>query len=261
MLSCSGLGFAYKQHQVLSEVSFSVPPGVFCALLGRNGAGKTTLLHCLNGILTPSAGRVEIDGRDLIGLGRRQLARKVSLVPQEQTDIFPFSVLEVVVMGRTPHMGFSQKPGPEDYQKAADLLASLGYSHLAARSFNRISGGERRIALLARALLQTRETLLFDEPTNHLDFHNQHLILAKIRDICRNQGSRVIATMHDPNLARMFADQIILLKKGRVLAQGPTREVMNPQNLSLVYDTPTQCVEMPDGLCMYIPGVPPDSKG
>jgi iron complex transport system ATP-binding protein len=187
-------------------------------------------------------------------MSRMELARKVSLVPQEHTDIFPFRVIEVVVMGRTPHLSFGQRPGPKDYALAGELIDSLGYGHLTKRNFNRISGGERRIVLLTRALLQTSGTLLFDEPTNHLDFHNQHLILAKIKKVCQMKGARVIATMHDPNLARLFADQIILLHNGGIIAQGEASQVMTQENLSQVYETPTKCIEMPDGNCMYLPG-------
>lgn len=255
MLACRDLSFRYKEQQVLRNISFSVEPGTFCALLGRNGAGKTTLLHCLGGICRPESGTVTMDGRDLFGLGRRELARLVGLVPQEHTDIFPFRVIEVVVMGRTPHLSFGQSPGDRDYAMAAEVLDSLGYGHLAGRSFNRISGGERRITLLARALLQTGKTLLFDEPTNHLDFHNQHLVLDRIRTVCRELGARVIASMHDPNLAALFADQVVLLRHGEILAQGDTGKVMTAENLSLVYETPTDRLEHPGGHCMYLPRI------
>ena len=252
-LSCQSIGFHYNGRPVLSDISFDVGAGMFCALLGRNGSGKTTLLHCLNTILTPETGRVLVDGIDLRTLSRQAVARRVSLVPQEHVDIFPFTVLEVAVMGRAPYLGMTASPGAEDYALAEAALDMLNARYLSDCSFNRISGGERQMALLAGALVQSSDVLLLDEPTNHLDFHNQYRLLTTIRDICRRRGMSVVAAMHDPNLAMLFADQIIMLQNGRVLVSGPTVEVMTKANMDRLYEAETMAVTVSDNRRVFLP--------
>ena len=252
-LDCKGLGFAYNGTPILSEISLKVDAGEFCALLGRNGSGKTTLIYCLAGLLKPQAGSVVIDGLDLAGASRADIARRVSLVPQEHADMFPFRVLDVVVMGRTATFGFAQRPGARDYLAARQALAELEAEGLAERNFNRISGGERRIALLARAILQAQGTLLLDEPTNHLDFNNQYRLLEKIRGLCKKRGIRVVASMHDPNLAARFADTVVMLAGGRVLAGGDVDTVMTANRVSQLYQTPTRRLVTEDGEAIFVP--------
>ncbi len=251
---CKNLNFSYHQTKILDNITFEIPSGVFCAILGRNGSGKTTLLHCLNGLLRPSSGRIELNGLNILKSGQKEIARRISMVPQEHSDIFPFQVQEVVVMGRTPYLGFNESPGPDDYDKASEILASLGAGHLAKRNYNRISGGERRIALLARAIMQTSETLLLDEPTNHLDFHNQYRILSMIKNFCREKGSGIIASMHDPNLAGLFADRIIMLKDGKIMKQEKKKKILNADSVGELYDTTTSRHRINEKLNFYIPG-------
>ncbi len=252
-LSCRSVGFQYNGHPVLRDISFDIETGVFCALLGRNGSGKTTLLHCLNNILTPCAGCVLVNQTDLSTLSRQAVARRISLVPQEHVDIFPFTVLEVVVMGRAPYLGMTAGPGPEDYALAKAALDMLNAGHLAGCNFNRISGGERQMALLAGALVQTSDVLLLDEPTNHLDFHNQYRLLSTIKEICRTRGISVVAAMHDPNLAMLFADQIIMLQNGRVIESGPTADVMTKVNMDRLYETETLAVTISGKRQVFLP--------
>jgi len=252
-LKCLDVSFSYGVREVLSEITFEVDQGLFCALLGRNGSGKTTLLYCLNGLLKPTDGCIKVEGLDVCRANRKAVARKISLVPQEHIEIFPFSVLDVVVMGRTAYLGFAQRPGKADYDAAHEILDLLKASDLANRSFNQISGGERQIALLARALLQSSSTLLLDEPTNHLDFKNQYVFLHRIKDFCTKRGTRVIAAMHDPNLARFFADRIVMIKDGRVLNAGPTSEVMTEANVSRLYETETRQFDLSLGKQIFLP--------
>ena len=252
-LVCSSLSFQYGRDRVVDNVSFQVEKGSFCTVLGRNGSGKTTLLHCLAGILRPAFGRVELEGLDLSRASRIETARRVSLVPQEHTDIFPFQVIDVVVMGRTPFLGPGSRPGPDDYSRAWDTLATLQAGYLGERNFNKISGGERRIALLARALLQSRDTVLLDEPTTHLDFHNTYRLLGRIKDLCKDRSIRAVAAMHDPNLAFLFADQVVMLKDGRLLAEGPPEKVMTAKGVSQLYGTETRLEELPDGQRLFLP--------
>jgi len=254
-LSCSALSFAYGREPVLLDISFRVENGTFCAILGRNGSGKTTLLHCLGGILKPDQGRIELDGLDIAGLSRQELARLVSLVPQESIDIFPFQVIDVVVMGRTPFLGLGQSPGRDDYRLAWQTLGLLEAGYLGQRNFNKISGGERQIALLARALVQSTDTILLDEPTNHLDFQNTYRLLGRIKELCRSRGLRAVAAIHDPNLAYLFADQVVMLKEGRLLAQGPTEQVMTAEWVSELYGTETLLAEVSGGLSLFLPAL------
>ena len=252
-LVCRNLHFSYNGNAILTAVDLEVQKGEFCVLLGRNGSGKTTLLYCLAGLLRPREGSVAIDGLDLAEASRTEIARQVSLVPQEHSDIFPFRVLDVVVMGRTARLGFTQRPGPDDYLAARRVLAELEAEPLAERNFNRISGGERRIALLARAILQAEGTLFLDEPTNHLDFNNKYRLLAKIKDRCREKGTRVVTSLHDPNLAARFADTVVMLTGGRVMANGDVQTVMTAQMISRLYQTPTRRVETEDGDVIFVP--------
>lgn len=250
---CRDLHFAYDGNPILTAVDLEVGAGAFCALLGRNGSGKTTLIYCLAGLLRPQQGRVVIDGLDLAGAVRSDIARRVSLVPQEHADVFPFRVLDVVVMGRTASFRFAQRPGPEDYRAAHRVLVELDAQSLAGRNFNRISGGERRIALLARAMLQAEGSLLLDEPTNHLDFNNQYRLLEKIKRLCREKGTSVVASLHDPNLAARFADTIVMLAGGRVLAGGPVDRVMTASMVSRLYQTPTRRIATDDAERLFVP--------
>ena len=252
-LVCRDLHFTYNGNPVLTAVDLEVGKGEFCVLLGRNGSGKTTLIYCLAGLLRPQRGTVAIDNLDLSATPRAEIARRVSLVPQEHTAIFPFRVLDVVVMGRTAALGFMQRPGLEDYLAARRVLAELEAVSLAQRNFNRISGGERRIALLARAILQSQDTLLLDEPTNHLDFNNQYRLLDKIKRLCREKGTRVVASLHDPNLAARFADTVVMLSEGRVLAGGAVGSVMTAPMVSRLYQTATRRIEMDDGSALFVP--------
>jgi iron complex transport system ATP-binding protein len=253
---CRNLHFAYNGNPILTAVDLEVGEGEFCALLGRNGSGKTTLIYCLAGLLSPQKGTVAIDGLQLADAARTDVAQRVGLVPQEHADIFPFRVLDVVVMGRTATFGFAQRPGPEDYRAAHRVLVELDAQNLAERNFNRISGGERRIALLARALLQAEGTLLLDEPTNHLDFNNQYRLLEKIKELCREKGTSVVASLHDPNLAARFGDTVIMLGDGRVLASGRVERVMTASMVSRLYQTPTRRIATDDGEILFVPCSP-----
>jgi iron complex transport system ATP-binding protein len=253
MLSCRQLGFRYGDIPVLYDISFTVEKGCFCVVLGRNGSGKTTLIHCLNRILHPTKGQVFIDGKDMTSLSRNEIARTVSLVPQEHMEIFPFRVIDVVVMARAPFLGTAAAPKPDDYRMAEEALKQLHAFHLADKNFNRISGGERQIVLLARAIAQNPQIMLMDEPTNHLDFNNQYHLLSAIKELCRTTDLCLVASMHDPNLASLFADEIIMLKNGRILYHGPNQKVMTPQNISALYDVDTRAIPIGDRKQLFLP--------
>ena len=178
-----------------------------------------------------------------------------ALSPQEHAETFPFSVLEVVVMGRTPYLGPFASPGPKDYAMALRALEALNAGHMADRNFNRISGGERRIALLARAMVQDAEIMLLDEPTNHLDYKNQYLLLDYVKSMTRQTGTAVLASMHDPTMALHFADYALLLKDGQLIASGHARQVMTPAAISTLYDIDARLLPTENGPEVFIPAM------
>ena len=223
-LACRNLNFSYGKIPILRGISLAMEKGRLTAILGRNGSGKTTLIHCLNGIKKINSGNIYIKGKDIRSFSRKEVARHISLVVQENPEVFPFTVLDVVVMGRAPFLGLTRVPSEQDYELAKKALQTLDVLHLESCNFNRISGGERQMALLACALVQTSDIMLLDEPTNHLDFKNQYLLLARIRQLCKQYDTTVVAAMHDPNMAMLFADEVILLKNGRVFGSGPVKD-------------------------------------
>lgn len=234
MLKVDNLCFAYQKKKVLREVSFTVDRGELVCLLGANGSGKTTILKCLNGILKPCAGEILLDGLNISTLNQREIARYISVVPQEHSMVFSYHVLDVVTMGVTPYLGFGRMPVEEDYFKAKQILHLLGIENLTYRNYNRLSGGERQLVLIARALMQDTHYLVMDEPTSHLDFKNQYLLMLELKKLTR-QGRGIITALHDPNLALKFCDRIIIIKDGRVLARGKTGQVMTGENLKKAY--------------------------
>lgn len=254
-LICRDLCYAYHQEQVLHGVSLDVPEGTFCALLGRNGSGKTTLLHCLCGILHPQQGQVFVQGLPVDGQDHSYRARCMSLVPQESGQAFPFTVLDMVLMGRNPHLKGCAQPGPGDQEIAWQALQILKAEHLAYRRVNQISGGERQLAIVARALAQQTPVMLLDEPSNHLDFHNQYRLLYQILDLCRERNISILATMHDPNTVAAVADQVVLLQAGQVTGQGNAEEMLTQQNLSSLYGLPIVESRLMSGIKHFMPSL------
>ncbi len=242
-ITAESVRFGYRGTEVIRGVSFAVPEGAITCLLGRNGSGKTTLIRLVNGILRPRAGAIRIDGLDVLQSPRPAIARRVAFVPQEHQGVFPYGVEELVVMGRNPHLSLVARPGRADRAAARAAMEAVGIAHLADRDYMQISGGERQLVLIARALTQETPYLLMDEPTSHLDFTNQHAILSIARE--RNVG--VLVAMHDPNLALAFADRVIMLREGQVFQAGPAAEVMTPENLQALYQMPVDVVGLPDG--------------
>jgi len=204
---------SYGSSLVLAGVSLALRRGDIITLLGPNGCGKTTLLKVINGLLHPSRGRVCINGKEITRIGQAELARLIGYVPQAQRSSFPFSVLDIVLTGRMPHLSVLSQPGEEDVNRSLHALELVGVSHLASRPYTQISGGERQLVMIARALAQDARYLLLDEPTSYLDFKNQIHVLKMITGIARSQEMTVVMTLHDPNHALMFSDEIVLLRK------------------------------------------------
>jgi iron complex transport system ATP-binding protein len=238
--------------EVLRGVDLAVAPGEVVGLLGRNGAGKTTLLRTATRVIAPDAGSVQVDGDPVTALSRRELARRVAVVPQETHVPFPFRVAEVVLMGRTPHLGAFAFESLADLERAHQALERMGVAHLADRSILEVSGGERQLVMVARALVQDPRALLFDEPTAFLDLAHRVQVLGAVRELARDGRAALVVT-HDLTLAARFCDRLALLTEGRVLAAGPPAQVLDPQRLLQAYGVEAQVVPGPDGAPLIVP--------
>lgn len=233
-LSLESLSTGYRGHIVGQNLSFTVAAGEVTCLLGANGCGKTTLLKTLLGLLPPLAGTVWLGQQRLSDVSAKQLAQWVGYVPQAQSDLFPYTALEMVLMGRTAHVSWLSTPGPKDRAIALDCLRQLGIEHLAQRRYPQLSGGERQLVLIARALAQQPQLLIMDEPTASLDFGNQIRVLAVIERL-KAQGLAILLTTHQPEHAHRVADRVVLLHQGQILANGPKEAALSAVHLATLY--------------------------
>jgi iron complex transport system ATP-binding protein len=242
MLLASELSYGYSSGRrnvrsfTLDHVSITVERGSLTGLLGPNGCGKTTLLNLLSGVLQPEHGHVSLNGAPLAGRTRRDIARHLAVVPQETHPAFDYTVMEMVLMGRHPHLGAFELEGPRDLALAGDALAATGTEHLAGRAYMTLSGGEKQRVVIASALTQSPEVLLLDEPTASLDLGYQLEVAALLRRLNLERGVTMVLATHDLNLAASLCDRIILMRDGRVVAQGPTRDVLTAASIRRIYD-------------------------
>lgn len=239
------LAFGYGTRVVGSGVSFALEPGEVLCLLGPNGGGKTTLFKTLLGLLPAKAGRVVYDGEDVARWSRARLARTIAYVPQAHAAFFPFTVREVVLMGRASRLKAFASPGRADRAVADAALATLGIAHLAERIYTEISGGERQLALIARALAGEPRLLVMDEPTASLDFGNQARVLERVRRLSET-GISVVLSTHDPDHAFLCADRVALLHGGRLVALGAPEATITRENLRLLYGVEVAVVPLPE---------------
>ncbi len=235
----------YGAHPALQGVSLVVPRGAFLGLIGPNAAGKSTLLKILAHTLKPRRGVVLFNGKELDTISRRSFAQKVSVVPQQATVGFPFSVYEVVMMGRHPHLGRFARESKRDFALVREAMEAANCWHLRDRSILEISGGERQRVILARALAQEPEVILLDEPTTHLDLTAQLEILGVLKNLNTSQGLTVLAVFHDLNLAAQFSDQMILLQEGKIFAAGSPESVLTTDKIRTVYRTDVLVIKHP----------------
>ena len=233
-LDAHDVSYAVGTAQLLEAVSLEVRGGSLLGLIGPNGAGKSTLLKCISQLLAPAAGRVSLDGTDLRGQSPQEIARHIALLPQSTALNFAFTCLEVVLMGRNPHLGRFQAEGAADRAIAQQSMRDTGAAEFVTRLITEVSAGERQRVLLARALTQQPRLLLLDEPTAGLDVQHQLQVFALIRDLVR-QGLTAIAVVHDLNLAARFCDRLVLLHRGKVHARGRVDDVLTPENLADVF--------------------------
>jgi iron complex transport system ATP-binding protein len=220
---------------VLRDVSVAVSHRSFTGLLGPNGCGKTTLLKLLSGVLTPNAGSVSLGNEPLALLSRRAVARRLAVVPQETHPAFDYTALEMVLMGRHPHIGTLALEGPRDLAVASDAMDATGTAHLADRAYMTLSGGEKQRVIIASALAQEPEVLLLDEPTASLDLGYQLEIASLLTALNRERGVTIVMATHDLNLAASVCDTLILMREGQVIAQGATSEVLDARAVERLY--------------------------
>jgi len=242
-LEARDLAIGFGERLVARAIDVTLEAGSVMCLLGPNGSGKTTLLRTLLGLVDPLGGRVRLEGRPLGDWSARDRARRLAYVPQSSASHFDFSVLEIVEMGRTPARGLFTAPAKRDRDAALACLDRMGIAHLAARPIHRLSGGERQLAFIARALATQASFVLMDEPTANLDFANQALVLDEIARIAR-EGTGVLLTTHHPDHALRIAAQALLLREGRVLARGAAAATINSQNLSALYGREVEVAEV-----------------
>jgi len=234
-LRVQGIEFAYNSVPVLKDVAFEAKEGEIIGVLGPNGSGKTTLLRCMNRALSPSKGTVLVEDKEIGSLSRKEIANEMAVVPQNCIITFPFTALEIVMMGRNPSMDRFQRETKGDIEIVRNAMEATSVTHLAGRSMNQLSGGERQRVIIARALAQQPKILLLDEPTLHLDVNHQMEIMELVRELARREKLTVIMVSHDLNLAARYCDKLILLSEGSVLSAGSVPDVLTQDNVERVF--------------------------
>lgn len=235
MIEVNSIFFRYHQDWVLQEISFQVRKGEFVGMIGPNGSGKSTLLKILYHLLSPQRGEVLFEGLSLRKMGRNEIAKKIAVVAQEIYPAFPFRVIEMVLMGRSPYLGHLMFESQKDLEIARRAMEWTEILPLADRSIDELSGGERKRVFIARALAQEPEVILLDEPTANLDLHHQAEFLDLILSLNREKGLTILMASHDLNLASEYCDRLIFLQNGKIYKMGAPGEVMTQENIEKVY--------------------------
>ena len=245
-IDVQNLSFSYGQQESLKDVSFSAEMGKALFVLGANGAGKTTLFRCILGLVRGYGGKIFIDGAESQKLAPKALAQRVAYIPQSHGGNFGYTVLDMVLMGTAHGVAFYSVPRARETAIACEALELLGVQALAGKSFTHLSGGEQQLVLIARALAQRADTLLFDEPTANLDYGNQWRLLSTVKDLVAS-GRTVILTTHNPQHALTCADEVLALDGGRVAALGPPDSVLTPKLIERLYGVRTAITETTNG--------------
>ncbi len=235
MIDLRSVSFRYRQDWVLQGISFKIERGEFIGVIGPNGSGKSTLLKTLCRLLSPQKGEIMLDLVPLKEMNQGEIARKIAVVPQEAYSLFPFRVVEMVLMGRSPYLGHLMFEGARDLEIAKKAMDWTEILPIGERFIDELSGGERKRVFIARALAQEPEVILLDEPTANLDIHHQVDFLNLILNLNREKGLTIVMASHDLNIASEYCDRLILLRGGRIYTMGPPREVITRENIEKVY--------------------------
>ena len=233
-INVEDLSFSYGTQKVLKSVSFGAEYGEFLSVLGPNGVGKSTLFRCMLGHLTPSGGRTLVDGQDISGMSAAELSKRIAYIPQSHSPVFNYSALDIVLMGTAAQLGKFSSPGKEQIDQAVEIMDRLGIADLQSRGYSSISGGERQLVLIARAMAQQAKILIMDEPSASLDFGNRIRVMETVKGLTA-QGYCVIQSTHDPNQAYQHSDRILAMYDGRVLAWGSPAETLRDDVMSKLY--------------------------
>ena len=234
---------SFGPKTILHDIFLDIRDKEFVGIIGPNGSGKSTFLKCLYRVLQPNHGKIFFDGTEMSSLSHRDTALKMAVVAQHSTVNFDFSVLEMVLMGRSPYKGLLDRDKIDDYEIARHALAQVGLSDFESRNFNTLSGGEQQRVILARALAQRTECLVLDEPTNHLDIKYQ----LELMTIVKRLDATVVSAIHDLNLAAIYCDRLIALKDGSVVCTGPPHEVLTEETIRHIYGVSATVQTLPNG--------------
>ncbi|MGE0844806.1 MAG: ABC transporter ATP-binding protein [Flavobacteriaceae bacterium] len=252
MLEARALAFGYRGFPVGLDASFTLSAGEVVCLLGPNGCGKTTLFKTVLGLIPRQGGKVLIDGDAIEALPRQEVARRLAYVPQAHPAVFPYSVGEIVLMGRTAHRGMFASPTAEDRRRARRALDELGIEELAVRDYTRLSGGQRQLVLIARALAQESPYIVLDEPTASLDYGNQVRLLERVRSLA-GAGRGLIMSTHNPDHAFALASRVLAMRDGLIVADGAPADILDAARLAEIYGVAVDVVTLADGRRITVP--------
>jgi iron complex transport system ATP-binding protein len=251
-INVNELSFGYTEKNILKDINFTIKKGEITSILGPNGSGKSTLIRLMLGFLNPFEGSIQIEGKDISDIGFKELARKIAYVPQIHKTAFPYTVVDVVLMGRIPHKSFFFKYSKGDQHIAYEAMERLSILHLAEKPYTDISGGERQLTIIARAIAQGASTLIMDEPAGGLDYGNQLKLLEEIVKLSK-EGYTFIKSTHSPEHALWISDRVIMIKNCCVFADGKPKDVISNENLYMLYGAKVDIVKINEHIKTCVP--------
>lgn len=244
-LEVKNLFGGYGKTNIIKDISFSVDSGDILCIMGQNGSGKSTIFNFLLRFLTPSKGEILLNNKPIESYSTKEYAKCIAYIPQYHNTVFGYSVLDIVMMGRTPHLTSLDSPSDEDIKKSYDTLELLGISHMAHRNYKELSGGERQLVLIARSICQDAKLLIMDEPTANLDYANQRIILETIQKLS-DSGYTTIMSTHSTDHPFQVSNKVLLIKNGRCLGFGDTSDILTESSLETIYGIPMDIFSVSD---------------